>query len=477
MYLQRVGKVTIAELRRRGMSGEELRRLMWGRVSISTPTKAPLGVPASVPPLSPHVNNPNQLTIPPGPKFTPVGKAGLDLRPGLPVPSQVMGVPGHAGVGMIPGVPAGVIPGGTGVGMIQGTGGTMLGVQRTPVAQGIGMMPGVQAGGMMQGTGMMQGVGMVPRVQAGGMMQGVPGARMMAGAGGIPGVQVTGMTQGVQGMMPGAYGVGMTQGVQGMMPGAYGIGMTQGVQRIPGAQVIINGVQRSGGTHGVQGVGMIQGVPSVGIPGAQSVGMMPGVVVPPGVGTPGVQPAGMAPVVGTVSGLFGVGAAAPAADSAWRRQRQENSDSDPISGRSAQCRVYSAWGPPRPPPTPPGDASGRRTATAAQSRVGTVWGLFGVGAAAPAADSTWRRQQQENSDSDPISGRSAQCRVYSAWGPPRPPPTRPGDASGRRTATATQSRVGLHSVGSIRRGGRRARRRLGLATPAAGEQRQRPNLG
>lgn len=40
---QRVGKVTIAELRRRGISGEELRRLMWGRVSISTPTKAPLG--------------------------------------------------------------------------------------------------------------------------------------------------------------------------------------------------------------------------------------------------------------------------------------------------------------------------------------------------------------------------------------------------------------------------------------------------
>ncbi|CAH2237659.1 uncharacterized protein LOC120634301 isoform X2 [Pararge aegeria] len=39
---KRVGKVTIAELRKRNMSGEELRRLMWGRVSISTPTKAPL---------------------------------------------------------------------------------------------------------------------------------------------------------------------------------------------------------------------------------------------------------------------------------------------------------------------------------------------------------------------------------------------------------------------------------------------------
>nr|QDR50962.1 Inactive transient receptor potential vanilloid [Heliconius melpomene] len=39
---KRVGKVTITELRKRGISGEELRRLMWGRVSISTPTKAPL---------------------------------------------------------------------------------------------------------------------------------------------------------------------------------------------------------------------------------------------------------------------------------------------------------------------------------------------------------------------------------------------------------------------------------------------------
>ncbi|XP_037301542.1 uncharacterized protein LOC115448425, partial [Manduca sexta] len=45
-----VGKVTIAELRRRGISGEELRRLMWGRVSISTPTKAPMPRRATAPP-------------------------------------------------------------------------------------------------------------------------------------------------------------------------------------------------------------------------------------------------------------------------------------------------------------------------------------------------------------------------------------------------------------------------------------------
>ncbi|CAG5055181.1 unnamed protein product [Parnassius apollo] len=47
---KRVGKVTIAELRKRGISGEELRRLMWGRVSISTPTKAPLPMRGPPPP-------------------------------------------------------------------------------------------------------------------------------------------------------------------------------------------------------------------------------------------------------------------------------------------------------------------------------------------------------------------------------------------------------------------------------------------
>ncbi|XP_026750647.2 uncharacterized protein LOC113511229 [Galleria mellonella] len=47
---KRVGKVTISELRRRGISGEELRRLMWGRVSISTPTKAPMPRRGAAPP-------------------------------------------------------------------------------------------------------------------------------------------------------------------------------------------------------------------------------------------------------------------------------------------------------------------------------------------------------------------------------------------------------------------------------------------
>ncbi|XP_015601272.1 transient receptor potential cation channel subfamily V member 4 isoform X2 [Cephus cinctus] len=38
---KRVGKVTINELRKRGMTGEELRCIMWGRASFSTPVRVP----------------------------------------------------------------------------------------------------------------------------------------------------------------------------------------------------------------------------------------------------------------------------------------------------------------------------------------------------------------------------------------------------------------------------------------------------
>ncbi|XP_068082114.1 transient receptor potential cation channel subfamily V member 4 [Anabrus simplex] len=42
MNWKRVGKVTINELRKRGMTGEQLRRLMWERASISTPVRVPV---------------------------------------------------------------------------------------------------------------------------------------------------------------------------------------------------------------------------------------------------------------------------------------------------------------------------------------------------------------------------------------------------------------------------------------------------
>ncbi|XP_016907461.2 uncharacterized protein LOC107994862 isoform X4 [Apis cerana] len=46
---KRVGKVTINELKKRGLTGEELRRIMWGRASFSTPVRvSPKGVKPQV---------------------------------------------------------------------------------------------------------------------------------------------------------------------------------------------------------------------------------------------------------------------------------------------------------------------------------------------------------------------------------------------------------------------------------------------
>ncbi|XP_026301797.1 uncharacterized protein LOC726119 isoform X4 [Apis mellifera] len=46
---KRVGKVTINELKKRGLTGEELRRIMWGRASFSTPVRvSPKGVEPQV---------------------------------------------------------------------------------------------------------------------------------------------------------------------------------------------------------------------------------------------------------------------------------------------------------------------------------------------------------------------------------------------------------------------------------------------
>jgi hypothetical protein len=42
LKFQRVGKITIRELKKRGMTGEELRRLMWERADISTPVRVPM---------------------------------------------------------------------------------------------------------------------------------------------------------------------------------------------------------------------------------------------------------------------------------------------------------------------------------------------------------------------------------------------------------------------------------------------------
>ncbi|XP_076397457.1 transient receptor potential cation channel subfamily V iav isoform X2 [Megachile rotundata] len=63
---KRVGKVTINELRKRGMTGEELRRIMWGRASFSTPVR-----------VSPNVDEPQVSAVTAG--FGDALTAALDV--------------------------------------------------------------------------------------------------------------------------------------------------------------------------------------------------------------------------------------------------------------------------------------------------------------------------------------------------------------------------------------------------------------
>ncbi|XP_060807116.1 uncharacterized protein LOC106135922 [Amyelois transitella] len=76
---KRVGRVTIAELRRKGISGEELRRLMWGRVSISTPTKVPLPRRGGAPPPDCVVSADAVLTSEVGDGVAPALSSALNV--------------------------------------------------------------------------------------------------------------------------------------------------------------------------------------------------------------------------------------------------------------------------------------------------------------------------------------------------------------------------------------------------------------
>ncbi|XP_044575344.1 uncharacterized protein LOC123259139 isoform X2 [Cotesia glomerata] len=70
---KRVGKVTINALRKRGMTGEELRCIMWGRASISTPVRA-----------SPHLN---EREISGLPAASVMGGASVPPQPLVPAPT------------------------------------------------------------------------------------------------------------------------------------------------------------------------------------------------------------------------------------------------------------------------------------------------------------------------------------------------------------------------------------------------------
>lgn len=113
---KRVLKVTLGELGKRGMSGEELRRIMWGRASITSPTKIskkkqreaqmadedPFGLSAAVDVMSfAHDivmigEEDEEIMIDPV-KKKPVTQT-VTLPPGAPPPSQQLTQPADGGV-------------------------------------------------------------------------------------------------------------------------------------------------------------------------------------------------------------------------------------------------------------------------------------------------------------------------------------------------------------------------------------------
>lgn len=85
--LQRVGRVTLTALKKRGMTGEEMRRLMWGRASISSPvkvTKQKLKDPYNLHTESDFTNAMDMLTF----ANNPSASNGVQLRtpPAVAVP-------------------------------------------------------------------------------------------------------------------------------------------------------------------------------------------------------------------------------------------------------------------------------------------------------------------------------------------------------------------------------------------------------
>ncbi|KAH8306576.1 hypothetical protein KR018_002855 [Drosophila ironensis] len=80
---KRVGRVTLTALKKRGMTGEEMRRLMWGRASISSPvkvTKQKLKDPYNLHTESDFTNAMDMLTF----ANNPASSNGVPLRPMAP---------------------------------------------------------------------------------------------------------------------------------------------------------------------------------------------------------------------------------------------------------------------------------------------------------------------------------------------------------------------------------------------------------
>uniref|UniRef100_A0A2A4JYR0 Ion transport domain-containing protein n=1 Tax=Heliothis virescens TaxID=7102 RepID=A0A2A4JYR0_HELVI len=463
---KRVGKVTIAELRRRGISGEELRRLMWGRVSISTPTKAPLGRrPAAAPP-------PDCVTSSTGALVPHAGGEGIGVAPALSSALNVMaftqemdlGTAGTIGSEHKQPTPDLLVNGRTAQMPLVSTPNQLsvpsafpqnkssleIGYTATTVGSTIPApisstvqipVSGTQVSyGIMpqQGTQMLQGqmplqVGQMPysnhiplagapRPQLAGQMpytvtqMPLPGAQMP-----LPGAQMP--LPGAQMSLPGA---------QMPLPGAQ--------MPLPGAQMPLPGAQMP-----LQGAQM-QLPPQIQVTGSQ---MLPGVQMPimssqmqvPGGMQPGVQmyapiaygpQGGMFPIQGQMYGtgmqqMIEIQIQKPVSDEVFRDYLFELINLAEESPDNAELKVLAEKAADL-DHVPEIDINVSTAARSARKVVaGAVSGLFGV--AAPAqADTGWKRERNENSDSDPISesvllGRASRARrARSASRRAAPPP-------------------------------------------------------
>ncbi|XP_063833518.1 uncharacterized protein LOC135082656 [Ostrinia nubilalis] len=375
---KRVGKVTIAELRRRGISGEELRRLMWGRVSISTPTKAPLNRRGAAPPPDCVVSGDVGLATEVGTGVAPALSSALNVMaftelelsttgtivsdPNQKQPTPDLLVNGKGSKPLtVPGQPQVT------------SSSNLLGVHTPTVkTSGISTLPTAPKTPIVTSPQPGQTPGFVPAKTPGapGLATPQPGQTAFVPAKtGAPGLAIP--QPGQTGFVP-----AKTPGAPGEMLGVSGLTM-QKTPSTPAAQM--QGINQ-GLAQNVQPIPIVQPPPppvevfrdylfelvtmaAITEPTdpalrslaekAADLGHVPEIDI--SITTAAKSARKM--VAGAVSGLFGVAADAPTADSGWRRERQDLSDSDPISvsvllGRASRARRARSASRRAPPPPP-----------------------------------------------------------------------------------------------------------------------------
>ncbi|KAJ8710750.1 hypothetical protein PYW08_009265 [Mythimna loreyi] len=492
---KRVGKVTIAELRRRGISGEELRRLMWGRVSISTPTKAPLGrrtaapqpdcvtsasgalVPQAgsegggvAPALSSALNvmaftqemnlgttgTTGQEHKQPTPdllvsgKTQPLPTSVITTQPLVPTPNQ-LSVPSSfpqnkssletSVTGTMPATPISTIPTtaqmpvpGTQMGTQVYSGvqpqlpGSQLPIPRGQMPYASGQMP-------LPGSQMPYATGQVPL--PGGQMP-YPGSQMPLPGGQMPysGSQMPlpgGQMPLPGGQMPLPGGQMPLGSSQVPLPGSQ-IPYSSAQMPLPGGQMPYGSAQMPipGGPVPYTGTQM----PSGQIPMASGQMQVPGGQMPIMQGAMAYgQPGMMYPMYGQMYGpgmqqMIEIQIQKPVSDEVFRDylfeliKLAEEPTPDPSELKALAEKAADL------DDVPEIDINVSLAARSARRVVaGAVSGLFGVAADAPAnTDTAWKRERNENSDSDPISesvllGRASRARrARSASRRAAPPP-------------------------------------------------------